>query len=146
MPISSVLSGVVEFALAFLVLLAMMAYFGRWPTAALVWLPFLLLLPLITALGVGLWLSAMDVQFRDIRYEIPFLTQFWLFATPIAYPSSLLSEPWRTPYAVNPIVGVVEGFRWALLGTETTPGLAVAVSTLVAAALLVSGAYYFRRM
>ena len=146
MPISSVLSGVVDFTLAFLVLLGMMAYFGIMPTAAVVCLPFLLLLALTTSLGVGLWLSAMNVQFRDVRHAVPFLIQFWLFATPIAYPSSLLSEPWRTLYGVNPMVGVVEGFRWALLGTKTAPGPIIVVSTLAAVVLLVSGAYYFRRM
>ena len=110
------------------------------------WLPLFLLLALITALGVGMWLSAMNVQFRDVRYVVPFLTQFWLFATPIAYPSSLLPEPWRTLYGINPMAGVVEGFRWALLGTETQPGPIIAVSSSVAVLLLVSGAFYFRRM
>ena len=106
----------------------------------------LLLLALVTSLGVGLWLSAMNVQFRDVRYAVPFLIQFWMFATPIAYPSSLLAEPWRTLYGINPMAGVVEGFRWALLGTETSPGPMVLVSALVAVGLLVSGAFYFRRM
>ncbi len=145
-PVSSVISGGVDFALAFTTLLAMMAFYGMWPTVAVVWLPFLLLLALATALGVGLWLSAMNVQFRDVRYAVPFLVQFWMFATPIAYPSSLLSEPWRTLYGINPMVGVVEGFRWALLGTETAPGPIMIVSTIAAVGLLVSGAYYFRRM
>jgi lipopolysaccharide transport system permease protein len=88
----------------------------------------------------------MNVQFRDVRYVLPFLTQFWLFATPIAYPSSLLSEPWRTIYGINPMVGVVEGFRWALLGTHTAPGPIIIVSALAAVAILVSGTFYFRRM
>jgi lipopolysaccharide transport system permease protein len=146
MPIATVLSGIVDFVLAFIVLIGMMLYYGMFPTANVIWLPFLLFLALMTSLGVSLWLSAMNVQFRDVKYTIPFLTQFWLFATPIAYPSSLLSEPWRTLYAINPMVGVVEGFRWALLGTETAPGPIVAVSFLAALALLTSGAYYFRRM
>ena len=145
-PISSVISGVVDFVLAFLVLLGMMLFYGTFPTVNIIWLPFLLLLAFITALGVGLWLSALNVQFRDVRYTVPFLTQFWLFATPIAYPSSLLSEPWRTLYGINPMVGVVEGFRWALLGTDTAPGAIIIVSSLVALALLVGGAFYFRRM
>jgi lipopolysaccharide transport system permease protein len=146
MPIATVLSGVVDFVLAFIVLLVMMFYYGIVPTINVIWLPFLLLLALATCLGVSLWLSAMNVQFRDVRYTIPFLTQFWLFATPIAYPSSLLSEPWRTVYAVNPMVGVVEGFRWALLGTDTAPGSIIIVSSLVALTLLISGAFYFRRL
>jgi len=145
-PISSLISGVVDFLLSFLVLLGMMLYFGILPTWNVVWLPLLLLLALAVALGVGLWLSAMNVRYRDVRYVVPFLIQIWLFATPIAYPSSLLSEPWRTLYGINPMVGVVEGFRWALLGTDTAPGPMIAVSSLIAMALLISGAFYFRRM
>ena len=145
-PISSVIGGVVDFVLAFVVLLGMMLFYGIFPTVNILWLPFLLLLAFATALGVGLWLSALNVQFRDVRYTVPFLTQFWLFATPIAYPSSLLSEPWRTVYGINPMVGVVEGFRWALLGTDTAPGLIIVISTLAAVITLTTGAFYFRRM
>lgn len=145
-PISAVISGGVDFALAFGVLLGMMLFYGILPTGAVVWLPLLLLLALVTSLGVGLWLTAMNVQFRDVRYAVPFLVQAWMFATPIAYPSSLLDEPWRTLYGINPMAGVVEGFRWALLGTEAGPGPIILVSALVAVGLLVSGAYYFRRM
>jgi lipopolysaccharide transport system permease protein len=145
-PISAVISGGVDFALAFVVLLGMMLFYGIVPTAAVVWLPILLLLALVTALGVGLWLTAMNVQFRDVRYTVPFLIQAWMFATPIAYPSSLLDEPWRTLYGINPMAGVIEGFRWALLGTDTAPGPIILVSALVAAGLLISGAFYFRRM
>ncbi len=145
-PISTVLAGVIDFALAFVVLLGMMLFYGMVPTINVIWLPLLLLLALATALGVGLWLSALNVQFRDVRYTIPFITQFWMFATPIVYPSTLLPEPWRTLYGINPMVGVVEGFRWALLGTATAPGPIMIVSTLAAVGLLVSGAYYFRRM
>ena len=145
-PISSVLSGVVDFILAFLVLLGMVAFYRTAPGVHLLWLPFFSLLGLMTALGVGLWLSALNVQFRDVRHTIPFLTQFWLFATPVAYPSSLLSEPWRTVYGINPLAGVVEGFRWALLGAPSAPGPMILVSTLASLALLISGAYYFRRM
>jgi lipopolysaccharide transport system permease protein len=145
-PLATVLSGIIDFLLAFIMLLGMMFYFDIIPTVNVFWLPFLLLLALVTSLGVSLWLSAMNVQFRDVRYTIPFLTQFWLFATPIAYPSSLLSEPWRTLYGVNPMVGVVEGFRWALLGTNTAPGEIIIVSSIAALVLLISGAYYFRRV
>lgn len=146
-PISSVISGVVDFALAFVVLLGMMLAYGIVPTLNVVFLPFLLLLAFVTALGVGMWLSAMNVQFRDVRYIIPFLTQFWMFATPIAYPSSLIeNDLLRTLYGLNPMTGVVEGFRWALLDTDTAPGPILLVSTLAAIGLLVSGAYYFRRM
>lgn len=145
-PLSNVAAGVVDFMVAFTVLLGMMLYYGILPTANVIWLPLFLILEIATALGIGLWLAAMNVQFRDIRYLLPFLTQFWLFATPIAYPSSLLGEPWRTVYGVNPMVGVIEGFRWALLGTQTSPGPIIAVSSLVALLVLVTGAYYFKRM
>ena len=145
-PVAAVLPGAVDFVLAFVVLLGMMLFYGIMPTINVVWLPLLLLLALITALGAGLWLSALNVQFRDIRYAVPFVINAWMFATPIAYPSSLLAEPWRTVYGINPMAGVVEGFRWALLGTETTPGAMVYVSAIVATLILVSGAYYFRRM
>jgi lipopolysaccharide transport system permease protein len=145
-PVSAVLAGVIDFALAFMVLVGMILFYGIVPTAAVAWLPLLLLLALVTSLGAGLWLTAMNVQFRDVRYAVPFLIQAWLFATPIAYPSSLLDEPWRTLYGINPMAGVVEGFRWALLGTETAPGPMIGVSALVAVGLLVSGAFYFRRM
>lgn len=145
-PTAAVLSGIVDFVLAFSVLLIMMFFYGIIPTWNIVWLPAFLILTLMTSLGVGLWFSAMNVQFRDVRYTVPFLIQFWLFSTPIAYPSSLLSEPWRTVYAINPMVGVVEGFRWALLGTNTAPGPIIIVSSMAAFTVLVSGAFYFRRM
>ncbi|MCS6288570.1 MAG: ABC transporter permease [Nitrospira sp.] len=145
-PISSILSGAVDFLFAFLVLIGLMFWYGIVPTINIIWLPVFLFLAFGTALGVGLWLSAMNVQFRDVRYTIPFLTQFWLFATPIAYPSSLLSEPWRTIYGINPMVGVVEGFRWALLGTATAPGPLIFVSALTMLTILITGMFYFRRM
>jgi lipopolysaccharide transport system permease protein len=146
-PAATVLSGAVDFALAFAVLLGFMVYYGIAPMPNALWaLPPLLLLALVTALGAGLWLAALNVQYRDVRYIVPFLTQLWLFATPIAYPSSLLAEPWRTAYGINPMVGVVEGFRWALLGTDTAPGPIIAVSAIAALLLLVGGMFYFRRM
>ncbi len=146
LPIATVVSGVLDATIAFSVLLLMMVGYGIFPTANVVWLPALLLLAFVSALGVGFWLAALNVQFRDVRYTVPFLTQLWMFATPIAYPSSLLSEEWRLVYALNPLVGVVEGFRWALLGVDTAPGPMVAVSSAVALALLVGGALYFRRL
>jgi len=146
LPIATVLAGVIDFALAFIVLLGIMLYYGLAPTINVVWLPFFLLLALVTSLGVGLWLSAMNVQFRDVRYTVPFLAQAWLFVTPIAYPSSMLAEPWRTVYGLNPMAGVVEGFRWALLGSGSAPGPMLIVSVAVALTLFVSGLFYFRRM
>ncbi len=145
-PIASVLAGVIDFILAFIILLGMMLYYGIVPTINIFWLPLLLALVFIISLGVSLWLSALNVQYRDVRYVIPFLTQFWLFATPIAYPSSLLHEPWKTLYGLNPMVGVVEGFRWALLGTKEAPGPMVIVSSTMALLVLIGGALYFRRM
>jgi lipopolysaccharide transport system permease protein len=145
-PIATVLSGLVDLFLAFIVLLGMMQYYGIAPTAKVLWLPCFLLLALVTSLGVGLWLSAMNVQFRDVRYIVPFITQFWLFATPIAYPSTLLTSRWRALYGLNPMVGVVEGFRWSLLSTNTAPGPMIIASSLAAVTILISGAFYFRRM
>lgn len=145
-PLASVLSGLVDFALAFLVLLGMMLAYGILPSARILVIPPLLVLCLITSLGVGLWLSALNVRYRDVRYVVPFLTQLWLFATPIVYPSSLLDEPWKTVYGLNPMVGVVEGFRWALVGADTAPGPMVVISTIAAVAMLAGGVLYFRRM
>ncbi|MEP6903242.1 MAG: ABC transporter permease, partial [Actinomycetota bacterium] len=145
-PIATVLAGIIDFLLSFGVLLVLMIYYGITPTINTLWLPAFLLLTIIASLAVSLWLSALNVEYRDIKYVIPFLTQIWLFATPIAYSSTLLSEPWRTIYGLNPMVGVVEGFRWALLGTNTQPGMMAIASTAAALILLISGAYYFRRM
>ena len=146
LPIATVLAGTIDFAVAFIVLLGMMLFYGLVPTVNIIWLPFFALLALVTSLGVSLWLAVMNVQFRDVRYTVPFITQAWLFMTPIAYPSSLLPEPWRTLYGLNPMAGVVEGFRWALLGTDTAPGQMMIVSSMVALILLIGGAFYFRRM
>lgn len=145
-PVAAVAAGGVDFAIAFAVLVAMALAYGFVPGLAVVWLVPLALLALVTALGVGTWAAAFNLQFRDVRYVVPFGVQLWLFATPIAYPSSLLAEPWRTLYAINPMVGVVEGFRWALLGTATRPGPMIAVSAATALAILVSGVLYFRRV
>jgi lipopolysaccharide transport system permease protein len=145
-PISAVVSGLIDFAIAFAVLLGMMVYYGVTLSASILAFPLFLLLAFVTSLGVGLWLSALNVEYRDVRYVIPFLTQFWMFATPIAYPSSLLHEPWRTIYGLNPMVGVVEGFRWALLHSNAAPGPMTYVSAATALVLLITGAFYFRRM
>lgn len=145
-PLAPVLAGLVDFAIAFGVLLAMMLYYGIVPTAAAATLPFLLLLALGAALGVGLWLSALNVQYRDVRYTIPFLTQFWLFATPVAYPASLVPARWRVLLGLNPMASVVEGFRWAFLGTPGPPVSMVALSVVVVLLLVGTGLYYFRYM
>ncbi len=146
-PMARVLTGLPDLGLSSMVLLGMIWWYGLLQARpALLWLPVFALLAFVTALGVGLWLSALNVQYRDIQHAVPFLVQVWLFATPIAYPSSLLSGPWRTVYGLNPMVGVVEGFRWALLGTGTAPSHHVAVSALAALVILVTGAFFFRRV
>jgi len=146
-PTARVLSGLLDLALAFVVLLGMTWWYGLMPRpGALLALPALVLLALVTAVGISLWLSALNVRYRDIQHVVPFLVQLWLFVTPVAYPSSLLSERWRTVYALNPMVGVVEGFRAALLGSESAPGPVLAVSAVAAIVLLVTGAFFFRRV
>lgn len=145
-PVSAVLAGLADFLVAFVVLLAMLAWYGIVPTAAMLMLPAFVLLAVLTAVAVGLGLSALNVQFRDVRYTLPFLTQFWMFATPIAYPSSLVPETWRPLYGLNPMSGVVEGFRWALLGRAEPPGLMLFVSTAVVLLGLWAGLGYFLRV
>jgi lipopolysaccharide transport system permease protein len=145
-PISSVLSGLVDFGISFSILLAMMFYYKISPTLATLLLPFLVVMAMATAIGAGLWLSALNVQYRDIRYAISFLVQFWFFATPVVYPSSLIPGIWRFLYGINPMVGVVEGFRGALLGKGTLNGPMFMVSIIVIAFLLITGVLYFHRM
>ncbi len=145
-PLSATLSGLLDFAISFLFLLGMMFFYHIKPTQAIWTLPLFVILALLTALGAGLWLSALNVQYRDVRYVIPFLTQIWMFLTPIAYPSSLIPPAWQAVYGINPMVGVVEGFRWALLGVGRPPGMLFIVPICVSIILLISGMYYFRRM
>lgn len=145
-PLVPVLTGLVDFSIAFLVLLGMMAYYGVMPTSAVWMLPGFLGLAVLSALAVGLWLSALNVQYRDVRYTVPLLTQVWLVATPIAYPSSLVPPQWHWLYGLNPMAGVVEGFRWALLGTSSGPGVMLPISCGATVLLLLGGLCYFRRM
>lgn len=145
-PIATASSEIVDFSLAFMVLIGMMLFYGVTPTLTILWLPLFLLLALMTSLGVGFWLSALNVKYRDVRFIVPFIIQVWMFATPIAYSSTLLPGRWRIIYGLNPMVGVVEGFRWALLGTDMQSKSMVLVSSLVALIVLVGGAFYFRRM
>ena len=145
-PFSSVLAGIADFCIAFVFLLGMMAYYRIGFSVAILLLPLFLLLALTSAMAVGLWLSAMNVKYRDIRYVVPFLTQFWMYATPIAYSSSLIPEQWRWLYSLNPMTGVVEGFRWALLGKSGLDVFSLSISAVVVVVLLVSGLYYFKRM
>jgi lipopolysaccharide transport system permease protein len=146
LPVASVLGGLVDFAIAFVILVVLMIYYRVAPTAAIWTLPLFLALTLITALGVALWLSAINVQYRDVNYVLPFLTQFWLFLTPVAYSAKIISDKWQIVYSLNPMAGVVNGFRWALLGTNTGPSLNMAVSISISVMFLVSGLFYFRSM
>lgn len=145
-PLAAVLPPIVDFAIAFVILIGLMIFYGVAITWRLLWLPLFLLLALATALGVGLWLSAMNVRYRDIGYVIPFLAQFWMYASPVVYPTSMLPERYQLLYGLNPMTGVIEGFRWALLGTNTPPGPITLVSAGVVVLLIISGMMYFRRM
>ena len=144
-PVASVLPGLVDFGISFLVLVGMMIFYHVPLSGRMLILPLFLLLALATALAVGLWLSALNVEYRDIRYVVPFLTQFWMYATPVAYSSTLIPEKWRLLYGLNPLTGVVEGFRWALLGSGDVGGL-LWVSVGIVILLLVGGLVYFKRM
>jgi lipopolysaccharide transport system permease protein len=145
-PLATVLAKLVDFCLAFAVLVGMMVYYEIAPSLSWLGIPFFIMLALTVSLGTGLWLSALNVEFRDVRYVLPFIAQFWMLATPIGYPSSLVPEPWRTVYGVNAMVSVVDGFRSALLGAPAPSVLTVAVSSVTALAVLASGVFYFRRM
>ncbi len=147
LPMSSVFAGLVDFAIAFVILVALMFYYRVTPAWEVMWmLPLFLLLAIITALGVALWLSAINVQYRDVNHALPFLTQFWLFLTPVAYSASIISEKWQIVYSLNPMAGVVNGFRWALLGTGNGPDLSLWVSATISVLILASGLFYFRSM
>jgi lipopolysaccharide transport system permease protein len=145
MPISSVLSPFVDFCIAFVILILMMIYYGITPTITILFLPLFILLALFTSFGVGLWLSALNVKYRDFQYTIPFLIQIWLFASPVVYPSSMLPQQFQILYGLNPMAGVIEGFRWALLGTNP-PSYMILVSLVIVALIVITGLFYFRRM
>ena len=145
-PLASILAGLVDFAIAFVLVLGMMAWYHTVPTWAILTLPFFILFTIITALAVGLWLSALNVQYRDVRYTLTFIVQFWLIASPVAYSATLVPAKWRPFYGLNPMAGVIEGFRWALLGKTPAPGALLWVSVAVVAIVLVGGFCYYRRM
>jgi lipopolysaccharide transport system permease protein len=144
-PVSAVMAVAVDFGIAFVILLGMMLFYGILPGVAVLTLPLFVLLAVMTALGVGLWLAALNVKYRDVAHAMPFLTQFWLFITPVAYPSSVVPEQWRLLYAANPLVGVVEGFRWALIGTPAPSAGLVVISTAVVLVIFAGGLAYFQR-
>ncbi len=143
LPIAAVLSGLLDFAISFAVFLGMMVYYRIVPTKAVIWLPAFTLLAILTALGVGLWLSALNALYRDVRYVLPFLVQFWMFASPVAYASSLVPAKWRWLYGLNPMAGVIEGFRWALTGHGQPPGILLAASSAAVVLLVFSGLVYY---
>jgi lipopolysaccharide transport system permease protein len=146
LPVSAVLSGLVDFAIGFVLLMGMTFGYRIHPGVAALWLPVMLLLAMATALGVGLWLSALNALYRDVRYVMPFLIQFWMFASPVAYPSSLVPERWRWLYGLNPMAGVIDGFRWAITGHGQPPGVMVLASAVTVAALVAGGLFFFQRM
>ena len=145
-PLTPVLAGLLDFFLAFLVLIAMMLYFGIYPNVMVLMLPLLILLMMLTASGVGLVLAALNAKYRDIRYTIPFLVQFWMFATPIVYPASMIPERYRLIYALNPMTGIIEGFRSVLLGTVAFPWTMLTMSTVIAIAVFIIGVFYFKQV
>ena len=146
LPLSKVFSGLIDFAIAFVLLIALMAWYGIAPTRGLLLLPLFMLMAILTSLAVGLWLTALNVKYRDVAFVVPFLVQVWMYASPVAYSTSIVPERWRSIYCLNPMVGVVEGFRWALLGKEPPDFVSTTLSMATVILLLISGLYYFRRM
>jgi lipopolysaccharide transport system permease protein len=146
LPLSSVLSGLVDFGISFLMFVIMMIYYGIRPSTAALWIPAFLFLAVLTALGVGLWLAALNALYRDVRYVLPFLVQLWMFASPVVYPSSLVPEKWRWLYGLNPMAGVIEGFRWSLTGRGQAPGGLFFVSLVAVMVIFFSGVAYFQKM
>jgi lipopolysaccharide transport system permease protein len=143
-PLTSLFPPAVDFLIAFIVFIGLMFYY-RWPPAPnVIWLPAFLILGMVTTLGVGLWFAAMNVKYRDARHIVSVLIQFGMFVSPVVYPSRMVPMPWLNFYALNPMAGVIEGFRWALLGTGAAPLRVIAISSMAAVALFVSGLYYFR--
>ena len=147
LPMASVFAGLIDFIIAFIIFIGLMFYFGVSPAWAYLWtLPLFLLLALVTALGVALWLSAINVKYRDVNHALPFLTQFWLFATPVAYSFSTIPENWQILLSLNPMTGVVNGFRWALLGSGSGPDVTLWISVVISILIFISGLFYFRSM
>jgi lipopolysaccharide transport system permease protein len=144
-PVATTIAAIADFVIAGGLLVALMFFYGVIPSAAVIWLPVFVLLMVVTALGIGLWLSALNVEYRDVRHTVPFLIQFWFFVTPVVYPSRLVPEPWQVLYGLNPMVGVIEGFRWALLGVGQGPSPMLTVSALIAISLFVGGIIWFQR-
>ncbi len=145
-PLSRVFAGMIDFGIAFIILLGMMLWYRVIPGSAVLLFPLFLLIAMLSALGTGLWLTALNVKYRDVRFVVPFLVQFWLYASPVAYSTSLVPEKWQWLYSLNPMVGVIEGFRWSLLGKSAPDFGMIGISFAIVLALLITGLYYFRRM
>jgi len=145
-PFSKVFSGLVDFAIAFVILIGMMVWYRIMPTRGIFFLPLLLLVAMTASLGIGLWLTALNVKYRDVQFVVPFLVQFWMYASPVAYSAGIVPEKWRWLYGLNPMVGVIEGFRWALLGKSVPDAGMMLVSFCIVFAVLVGGLYYFKKM
>jgi lipopolysaccharide transport system permease protein len=146
LPLSAVVAGLVDFSIGFVIFLVMMAYYHIAPILPIFFFPLFLLMAVLTALGVGLFLSALNAVYRDVRYVLPFLVQFWMFVSPVAYPSSLVPQRWRWLYELNPMAGVIEGFRWSLTGKGQPPGILLAISASMVVLLVVAGTVYFQKM
>src|SRR5271168_2659439 len=146
LPLSAVVSGLVDFLIGLIVLGVVLAFYGIRPGVAALWLPVLMLLAVFTALGVGLWMSALNALYRDVKYVVPFLIQFWMFASPVAYPSSLVPQRWRWLYGLNPMAGVIDGFRWALTGRGAAPGPLMLASASAVLVVVLGGLFFFQRM
>lgn len=146
LPLSKVFAGLIDFSLAFMILVGMMIWYRVTPTAGIFMLPVFMLVAMVSALGVGLWLTALNVKYRDVKFIVPFLTQFWMYASPVAYSTSIIPQKWQWLYGLNPMVGVIEGFRWALLGKTAPNTEMMAVSLSILVVVLLSGLIYFKKM
>ena len=146
LPLSKVFAGLVDFSIAFIILLAMMIWYGITPGYGVIFLPLFVFIALLSALGVGMWLTALNVKYRDVRFVVPFLTQFWMYASPVAYSATIVPEKWRTVYGLNPMAGVIEGFRWALLDKAAPDLSMVFISITLILIVLLSGLFYFKKM
>lgn len=146
LPISKVFAGLIDFAIAFSILLGMMVWYGIAPTKGLLALPLFIGIAMLAALGIGIWFTALNVRYRDVKFVVPFLVQFWMYASPVAYSTSIIPEKWQWIYGLNPMVGVIEGFRWAMLGKAAPSITLLLVPCIIVVAILLSGLYYFKRM
>ena len=147
MPLSAVAVSFVDFMISGMILLGLMAWYNFVPSWRILTLPLFVLIATAAAIGIGLWFAALTVKYRDFRYIVPFVMQFGLYISPVGFSSSVVPAQWRLLYSVNPMVGVIDGFRWAILGKETAiylPGFALSISLVIL--ILISGIWYFRKV